>query len=155
LFLNLKANRRQYCLQGIASTFQLLDRFSQESHSMPRLIEQPTKIIAAGNKPKLIEEFVGRVNSAHDQLSVARMKSPVGWVEPGQCPEFLEISLVLAGTLRVEHEAGVLEAQAGQALVCEPGEWVRYSTPHEGGAEYVAICLPAFSPDSVHRDAGA
>jgi mannose-6-phosphate isomerase-like protein (cupin superfamily) len=120
---------------------------------MPRLIEQPTRITAAGNKPKLIEEFIGRVNSRHDQLSVARMKSPGGWVEPGQRPEFLEISVVLAGTLRVEHDEGVLEVQAGQAVVCERGEWIRYSTPQAEGAEYVAICLPAFAPDTVHRDA--
>lgn len=121
---------------------------------MPRLIEQPTRITAAGNKPKLIEEFIGRVNSQHDKLSVARMKSPGGWVEPGQRPEFLEISVVLMGVLRVEHEGGVLEVQAGQAVVCEPGEWVRYSTPQADGAEYVAICLPAFAPNTVHRDEG-
>ena len=119
---------------------------------MPRLIEQPSRIVAAGNKPKLIEEFLGRVNSQHDQLSVARMKSPTGWVEPGQRPEFLEISLVLSGTLRAEYEGDAIEVHAGQALVCEPGEWVRYSTPHADGAEYIAICLPAFSPDTVHRD---
>ncbi len=121
---------------------------------MPRLIEQPTRITAAGNKPKLIEEFIGRVNSRHDQLSVARMKSPGGWVEPGQRPEFLEISVVLSGVLRVEHEGGVLNVHAGQAVVCEPGEWVRYSTPQADGAEYVAICLPAFAPNTVHRDEG-
>ena len=119
---------------------------------MPRLIEQPARIVAAGNKPKLIEEFVGRVNSQHDELSVAKMKSPGGWVEPGQRPKFLEVSIVLAGMLRVEHEGGVLDVNAGQALVCEPGEWVRYSTPGADGAEYVAICLPAFAPDTVHRD---
>jgi quercetin dioxygenase-like cupin family protein len=117
---------------------------------MPRLIERPTQITAAGNKPKTIEEFIGRVNSKHDAVSVARMTSPPGWVEPGQRPEFLEISVVLTGTLRVEHEAGKLDVAAGQAVVCEPGEWVRYSTPQ--GATYVAICLPAFSPNSVHRD---
>jgi len=117
---------------------------------MPRLIESPTRIEAAGNKPKLIEEFVGRVNSKHAHASVARMKSPDGWVEPGQRPEFQEISVVLAGTLEVEHEGGRLSVAAGQAVVCEPGEWVRYSTPN--GAEYIAICLPAFSPDTVHRD---
>jgi mannose-6-phosphate isomerase-like protein (cupin superfamily) len=119
---------------------------------MPRIIEQPTRIIAAGNKPKSIEEFIGRVNSQHDQLSVARMKSPSGWVEPGQRPEFLEVSVVLAGMLRVEHESGVLEVRAGQAVVCDPGEWVRYSTPEADGAEYIAVCLPAFSPDTVQRD---
>ncbi len=120
---------------------------------MPRLIEHPTRITAAGNKPKLIEELIGRVNSRHDQLSVARMKSPGGWVEPGQRPEFLEISVVLSGLLRVEHEQGVLEVKTGQAVVCEPGEWVRYSTPAAEGAEYFAICLPAFAPGIVHRDA--
>jgi quercetin dioxygenase-like cupin family protein len=122
---------------------------------MPRLIEQPTRITAAGNKPKLIEEFIGRVNSQHSELSVARMKSPSGWVEPGQRPEFLEVSIVLAGMLRVEHENGVLEVRAGQAVVSEPGEWVRYSTPEANGAEYVAVCLPAFAPHTVHRDADA
>ena len=120
---------------------------------MPQLIEQPTRIIAEGNKPKQIEEFIGRVNSRHDEISVARMKSPGGWVEPGQRPEFQEISVVLAGMLRVEHEGGVLEVRAGQAVVCQRGEWVRYSTPLAEGAEYVAICLPAFSPGTVHRDA--
>jgi quercetin dioxygenase-like cupin family protein len=121
---------------------------------MPRLIEQPTRITAAGNKPKLIEEFIGRLNSQHDALSVARMKSPSGWVEPGQRPKFLEISVVLAGLLRVEHESGVREVRGGQAVVCDPGEWVRYSTPEAGGAEYIAVCLPAFSPNTVHRDDG-
>lgn len=119
---------------------------------MPRLITQPTRVVAAGNKPKQIEEFVGRVNSQHEAVSVARMKSPSGWVEPGQRPEFWEISVVLAGTLHVEHEGGKLEVDAGQALVCEPGEWIRYSTPGPEGAEYIAICLPAFSPTTVHRD---
>lgn len=118
---------------------------------MPTLIEQPKRIVAAGSKPKQIEEFVGRVNSQHDELSIARMKSPAGWLEPGQRPEFQEMSVVLSGTLRVEHESGVLDVRAGQAVVCEPGEWVRYSTPE--GAEYVAVCLPAFAPSTVHRDA--
>ena len=120
---------------------------------MPQRIDKPTRITAAGNKPKQIEEFIGRVNSRHEQVSVARMKSPGGWVEPGQRPAFQEISLVLAGNLRVEHEGGVLDVRAGQAIVCQPGEWVRYSTPEADGAEYVAICLPAFSSDTVHRDA--
>jgi len=118
---------------------------------MPTLISQPTRIQAAGNKPKSIEEFVGRVNSKHEQLSVARMRSPAGWVEPGQRPEFLELSVVLSGTLHVEHDGGEFDVVAGQAVVCEPGEWVRYSTPD--GAEYVAVCLPAFAPSTVHRDA--
>jgi hypothetical protein len=116
---------------------------------VPQLIE-PTRIAAAGNKPKKIEEFVGRVNSQHDAMSVARMKSPPGWVEPGQRPEFLEVSVVLSGQLHVEHANGAFDVSAGQAVLCEPSEWVRYSTPQ--GAEYVAVCLPAFSPSTVHRD---
>lgn len=119
---------------------------------MPRLIEQATVIKAAGNKPKRIEEFAGRVNSAQDDVSVARMTSPQGWVEPGQTPEFQEVTLVLKGLLRVEHTGGVTDVRAGQAIVTSPGEWVRYSTPEEGGAEYVAVCTPAFSMDTVHRD---
>ena len=117
---------------------------------MPKLIAAPTRIAAAGNKPKQIEEFIGRVNSGDHQLSIARMKSPPGWVEPGQRPDFQEISVVLSGVLRVEHENGAFDVNAGQAVVCQPGEWVRYSTPE--GAEYIAVCLPAFSPDTVHRD---
>lgn len=119
---------------------------------MPRLIEAPTIIESAGNKPKRIEEYAGRVNSAHENVSVARMKSPGGWREPGQRPEFEELTVVLSGMLRVESERGIFEVRAGQAVVAEPGEWVRYSTPEADGAEYVAVCLPAFSPDSVHRD---
>ena len=119
---------------------------------MPRLIESPTVIESAGTKPKLIEEFVGRVNSGNEGISVARMKSPGGWVEPGQTPEFEEITVVLAGLLRVEHKAGILDVRPGQAIVTAPGEWVRYSTPEPEGAQYVAICLPAFSMDNVHRD---
>lgn len=119
---------------------------------MPRLIERPTRVEAAGNKPKLIDEYVGRVNSKHETLSVAHMRSPGGWVEPGQTPEFQEITLVLRGRLRVEHEGGSLDVVGGQAIVTEPGEWVRYSTPDEEGAEYVAICLPAFAMETVHRD---
>lgn len=119
---------------------------------MPRLIEGPTVIEAAGNKPKIIEEFAGRVNSGHPNVSVARMQAPSGWVEPGQRPDFEEITVVLAGMLRVEHEGGVLDVTAGQAVVCAPGEWIRYSCPDPAGAEYIAVCLPAFSPDTVHRD---
>ncbi len=119
---------------------------------MPRLIEQPATIEAAGTKRKLIEEFAGQVNSGHQSVSVAKMTSPQGWVEPGQTPEFEEITLVLKGMLRVEHTAGVIEVRAGQAIVSLPGDWIRYSTPEPGGAEYVAVCLPAFSPDTVHRD---
>ena len=119
---------------------------------MPTLISKPTIVEAAGNKPKRIEEFAGRVNSGHTGVSVAKMTSPTGWLEPGQRPEFEEITVVLRGMLRVEHEGGVMEVGPGQAVVTLPGEWVRYSTPQEGGAEYVAICLPAFTPDTVHRD---
>ena len=119
---------------------------------MPRLIAQPTVVAAAGNKPKRIEEYAGHVNSGHSAVSVARMVSPGGWVEPGQRPEFEEITIVLSGTLRVEHAEGVLDVQAGQAVVTAPGEWIRYSTPGDEGAEYVAVCLPAFSPTTVHRD---
>ena len=120
---------------------------------MPQLIEAPTVIAAAGNKPKRIEEYAGRVNSGHDTVSVAKMTSPEGWVEPGQRPAFEEITVVLHGMLRVEHEHGVIDVRAGQAIVTHPGEWVRYSTPEAGGAQYIAVCLPAFSPDTVQRDA--
>ncbi|WP_437223735.1 cupin domain-containing protein [Planctomicrobium sp. SH661] len=119
---------------------------------MPRLISQPTVIEAAGNKPKRIEEFIGRVNSQDTGISVARMNSPGGWIEPGQRPEFQEFTLVLGGLLRVEYEDGYIDVKAGQAVVTEAGEWVRYSTPEESGAEYIAVCLPAFSPQTVHRD---
>ena len=119
---------------------------------MPKLIDNPTVIDCVGTKPKQIQEFAGRVNSGHANVSVARMISPSGWEEPGQRPEFEEITLVLKGTLRVEHEHGVLDVHAGQAVVASPGEWVRYSTPGAEGAEYVAVCLPAFSPTIVHRD---
>ena len=119
---------------------------------MPRLISAPTVIPAAGTKPKVIEEYAGRVNSGHSAVSVAKMTSPEGWVEPGQRPDFEEITVVLRGMMRVEHEGGVIDVRAGQAIVTSPGEWIRYSTPESGGAEYVAICLPAFSPATVHRD---
>jgi len=119
---------------------------------MPDLIPSPTRIEAAGNKPKLIDEFVGAVNTGNSQISIARMQSPSGWLEPGQRPEFDEFTLVLKGMLRVEYEGGVLEVAAGQAVHTKPGEWVRYSTPLPEGAEYIAICLPAFSPSTVHRD---
>jgi mannose-6-phosphate isomerase-like protein (cupin superfamily) len=119
---------------------------------MPTLISAPTVIAAAGNKPKRIEEYAGRVNSGHETVSVARMVSPEGWVEPGQRPAFEEITVVLRGMLRVEHEGGALDVRAGQAVVAHPGEWVRYSSPEAAGAEYVAICLPAFSPATVNRD---
>ncbi len=119
---------------------------------MPTLIEKPTIIEAAGNKPKKIEEFAGRVNSSHTDVSIARMTSPQGWVEPGQRPEFEEFTLVLEGVLTVEYENGSIEVNAGQAIVTHAGEWVRYSTPNENGAKYIAVCLPAFSPDTVNRD---
>jgi quercetin dioxygenase-like cupin family protein len=119
---------------------------------MPKLVPQPVVIEAAGNKPKVIEEFVGRPSTGTAEVSVARMRSPAGWVEPGQRPGFREITVVLRGALHVEHESGTLVVEAGQAVIAEPGEWVRYSSPDEGGAEYVAICLPAFSLDTVHRD---
>ncbi len=119
---------------------------------MARLIPSATKITAAGSKPKLIEEYIGRVNSKTSQASVARMRSPEGWVEPGQCPEFDEFTLVLDGTLRVETKNDSFDVHAGQAVIAPKGEWVRYSSPQVGGASYVAVCVPAFSPDTVHRD---
>ena len=121
---------------------------------MPRLIHGPTVVAAAGNKPKHIEEFAGHVNSGHSAVSVARMVSPQGWQEPGQRPDFEEITVVLRGTIRVEHADGVMDVHAGQAVVTAPGEWVRYSTPEPGGAEYIAVCTPAFTPATVHRDVG-
>lgn len=122
---------------------------------MPRLIERPIVVEAAGNKPKIIEEYVGRPSTGSAAVSVARMSSPSGWSEPGQRPEFLEVTVVLRGMLCVESTQRLLEVHAGQAVVTEPGEWVRYSTPGVEGAEYIAICLPAFSPDMVHRDSTA
>lgn len=119
---------------------------------MPTLISSPTVIEAAGNKPKRIEEFIGLVNSQHSELSIARMVSPPGWVEPGQTPEFEEFTLVLRGLLRVTSRSGVIDVRAGQAIIAHKGEWVQYSTPDEEGAEYVAVCLPAFSPGNVHRE---
>jgi mannose-6-phosphate isomerase-like protein (cupin superfamily) len=119
---------------------------------MPELIKRPTIIQAAGTKPKRIEEYAGRVNSGHGGVSVARMVSPPGWEEPGQRPEFEEITVVLDGVLRVEFEGGAFEVGAGQAVVARAGEWVRYSSPDSNGAHYIAVCLPAFSPATVHRD---
>ena len=115
-------------------------------------ISKPTVVAAAGNKPKLIEEFVGRVNSGTAGVSVARMRSPGGWVEPGQTPEFDEYTIVLRGALRVATKTGAFDVRAGEAVIVPRGEWVQYSTPGDDGAEYVAVCLPAFSPDTVHRD---
>ena len=117
---------------------------------MPTLIAQPTRIQAAGTKPKLIDEYIGRVNSNTQSTSVAHMRSPAGWEEPGQSPEFDEFTVVLKGTIRVKHEGGVLEVAAGQAVIVHKGEWIQYSTPE--GAEYIAVCVPAFSPLTVHRD---
>jgi mannose-6-phosphate isomerase-like protein (cupin superfamily) len=119
----------------------------------PTLIPTPSRVAAAGNKPKLIDEYVGRVNSQTAGVSVAHMRSPGGWQEPGQTPEFDEFTVVLRGTLHVEHRSGHLDVRAGQAVIAHKGEWVRYSTPDEDGAEYIAVCLPAFSMDTVHRDA--
>jgi len=124
---------------------------------MPTQISQPTRIQAAGNKPKLIDEYIGRVNTKTAAASVAHMRSPDGWLEPGQTPEFDEFTIVLKGMLRVEHKGtdgtlGSLDVHAGQAVIVHKGEWVRYSTPNEGGAEYIAVCLPAFSMETVHRD---
>ena len=119
---------------------------------MPTLIPKPTRIEAAGNKPKLIDEYIGRVNSSTSATSVAHMRSPGGWQEPGQTPEFDEFTVVLRGTLRVEHRGGLIDVHSGQAVIAHSGEWVRYSTPGEEGAEYIAVCLPAFAPGIVHRD---
>ena len=119
---------------------------------MPTKIDRPSIIEAAGTKPKRIEEFIGRVNSETAEVSVARMVSPSGWQEPGQCPEFDEYTVVLKGCLRVESADGIQEVRAGEAIIAHAGQWVRYSTPNPEGAEYVAVCLPAFSPETVHRD---
>lgn len=119
---------------------------------MPTFLSSPTRIQAAGNKPKLIDEYIGRVNSKTSAASVAHMRSPQGWIEPGQKPEFDEFTIVLKGTLRVEHKDGSMDVSAGQAVIAHAGEWIRYSTPHQDGAEYIAVCVPAFSLESVNRD---
>ena len=119
---------------------------------MPTLIDRPARIEAAGNKPKLIDEFIGRVNSGTAAASMAHMRSPGGWQEPGQTPEFDEYTVVLKGLLRVKHAGGTIDVRAGQAVIARRGEWVRYSSPETEGAEYVAVCVPAFSPETVHRD---
>jgi mannose-6-phosphate isomerase-like protein (cupin superfamily) len=141
---------------GVTRTpiFQGFDRrrAGKETQAMPTVIEKPTRVTAAGNRPKLIDEYVGRVNTGEGGVSIANMRSPAGWAEPGQTPDFDEYTVVLKGTLRVEHRGGVLDVRAGQAVLVRRGEWVRYSTPGEEGAEYVAVCLPAFSPETVHRD---
>jgi hypothetical protein len=121
---------------------------------MPTLVHTPVRVEAAGNKPKLIDEYVGRASTGHGQVSVAHMRSPGGWVEPGQAPDFDEYTVVLRGLLRVAHRGGVLDVRAGQAVVAHRGEWVQYSTPEPEGAEYVAVCLPAFSLEAAHRDEG-
>lgn len=118
----------------------------------PTLISKPTRIEAAGNKPKLIDEYIGRVTTGTAQASVAHMRSPAGWQEPGQTPEFDEFTVVVRGMLRVEHRAGFVDVRAGQAVIVPKAEWIRYSTPEADGAEYFAICVPAFSPETVHRD---
>lgn len=120
---------------------------------MPQLIPHPTRIEAAGTKPKIIEEYVGLVNSKTGNVSIAHMRSPSGWVEPGQTPEFDEYTYVLKGVLTVKHARGVIDVASGQAIITKAGEWVQYSTPNPEGAEYIAVCLPAFSPQTVHRDA--
>ena len=120
---------------------------------MPQRIDAPTRIQAAGNVPKVIDEYVGGLTSGDRAVSIAHMRSPEGWLEPGQTPEFDEYPVVLGGMLRVEHRGGALEVRAGQAVILRRGEWVRYSTPEPDGAEYLAVCLPAFSPGTVHRDA--
>jgi len=120
---------------------------------MPTLVSEPTRIQAAGTRPKLIEEYIGRVNSKNEAVSVAHMRSPGGWREPGQTPEFDEFTVVLRGMLRVEHRGGCIDVYAGQAVIAHKGEWVCYSTPEPEGAEYIAVCLPAFSMETVHRDA--
>lgn len=122
------------------------------AYLMPELIESPSRIEAVGNKPKLIDEYIGRVNTGTQTTSIAQMRSPSGWQEPGQRPEFDEFTIVLKGMVRVEYEGGHLEVKAGQAVIAPKGEWVRYSTPGPEGAEYIAVCIPAFSPDTVHRD---
>ena len=133
------------------SSIRTYPKLCYERCWMPRLIAAPTIVQAAGQPPKRIEEYVGRVNTGEDRVSVAHMRSPAGWVEPGQRPEFDEYTVVLSGRIEVEHEGGTLSVAAGQAVLTRAGEWIRYSTPE--GAEYIAVCLPAFAPDTVHRDA--
>ena len=123
-----------------------------QTQDMPKLIPAPSRITAAGTKPKIIDEYFGRVNSREERLSIAHMRSPGGWVEPGQAPEFDEYTVVLRGQLKVTYRGGAIDVRAGQAIITRAGDWVQYSTPAEGGAEYIAVCLPAFSPQTVHRD---
>jgi mannose-6-phosphate isomerase-like protein (cupin superfamily) len=126
-----------------------------EENPMPTLIARPTRIQAAGNEPKLIDEYIGRINSGHTEISMAHMRSPGGWLEPGQTPEFEEFTIVLRGLLRVRHREGVVDVRAGQAVIAHAGEWVQYGTPEPEGAEYLALCLPAFAPETVHRDSAS
>jgi mannose-6-phosphate isomerase-like protein (cupin superfamily) len=126
---------------------------SEEELDVPTRIAAPTRVQAAGNRPKLIDEYIGRVNTGAEGVSVAHMRSPGGWQEPGQTPDFEEYTLVLRGMLRVEHRGGTLDVRAGEAIITHAGEWIRYSTPEADGAEYIAVCVPAFSPATVHRDA--
>ena len=119
---------------------------------MPQHVPQASRVTAVGNKPKLIDEYLGRVNTGTPELSIARMRSPEGWVEPAQCPTFAEYTLVIAGMLRVEHDGGTMDVRAGEMVRVEPGERVRYSTPEPGGAEYVAVCMPAFTPETARRE---
>jgi mannose-6-phosphate isomerase-like protein (cupin superfamily) len=123
-----------------------------EDSAMPTLIPQPARVEAVGRPPKLIDEYVGRVNSRHEAVSIAHMRSPAGWSEPGQTPDFDEFTVVLRGTLRIRHRGGALDVRAGQAVAVQRGEWVQYSTPEPEGAEYIAVCLPAFSPEAARRD---
>ncbi|WP_460519972.1 NUDIX domain-containing protein [Flindersiella endophytica] len=139
-------------LDLVPSAVELLPRYIRQTDGMPELIEAPTQVTAVGEPPKTIHEYVGRVNTGSDELSVAYMRSPSGWSEPGQRPEFDEYTVVVRGSLVVDYEGGRLEVNAGQGVRAKRGEWVRYSTPGPEGAEYVAVCLPAFSPDTVHRD---
>jgi len=141
-----------HCAEVAGKTSVVGSRRGCYDPSMPTLIATPTRIEAAGTKPKIIEEYIGLVNSQDSSLSVAHMRSPEGWSEPGQTPEFDEYSMVLRGTLRVEHKEGQVDVVAGQAIIAHSGEWVRYSTPFQNGAEYFAVCRPAFSPGTVHRD---
>ena len=136
-----------------ASVWRGIDRTpkKEEQRNVPTLIAKPTRVTAAGNMPKLIDEYIGRLNSGEGRLSVAHMRSPQGWEEPGQAPEFEEYTIVLRGRLRVRHKQGSFDVSAGQAVIAHPGEWIQYSTPDEA-TEYIVICLPAFSPDTVHRD---
>ena len=142
--------RRRHVLAAAEDKYQ--DRQCRLLMKPPTLIAQATRIAAAGSKPKLIDEYIGRVNSQHNGVSVAHMRSPQGWSEPGQTPQFDEFTVVLRGTLHVKSSSGELEVQAGQAVVAHAGEWVQYSTPAADGAEYIAVCIPAFSPETVHRD---